>query len=265
MTGVDERPHPKPGGGADGVDLSPAPTVLIVDDDETLQGLIADFLERHGLKVFRAVDGASVDAIVDRNAVDVVVLDVMLPGEDGLSICKRLAGRHRARPAILILSAAGDDTDRIVGLELGADDYMSKPANPRELLARIRALRRRLSASPNTTDPARASTDEGYEFSGWTLSVWTHELKAPDGAPVLLSTSEFALLRAFLDHPRRVLTRDHLLHLVRGREAFTFDRAVDVQVSRLRRKLTEGRRVEGDLVRTVRNEGYMFVSAVKRA
>jgi two-component system OmpR family response regulator len=265
VTGVDERPHPKPGGGADGVDLSPAPTVLIVDDDESLQGLIADFLERHGLKVFQASDGSSVDAIVDGHTVDVVVLDVMLPGEDGLSICKRLAGRQEARPAILILSAAGDDTDRIVGLELGADDYMSKPANPRELLARIRALRRRLSTSAHFTDQAPAPGDEGYEFSGWTLSVWTHELKAPDGAPVPLTTSEFALLRAFLDHPRRVLTRDQLLHLVRGREAFAFDRAVDVQVSRLRRKLTAAHRAEGDLVRTVRNEGYMFIAVVKRA
>lgn len=264
MTSIDSRVFPKAEGLAVGVELRPAPTVLIVDDDETLQGLIGDFLERHGIRVLAAADGADVELLIDSHAVDVVVLDIMLPGEDGLSICRRLVARGETRPSILMLSAAGDDTDRIVGLEIGADDYLSKPANPRELLARIRALLRRFSpsASPKTDAP---STEGAYEFSGWSLSVWTHELKTPDGAPVALTTSEFSLLRAFLDHPRRVLTRDHLLNLVRGRESFSFDRAVDVQVSRLRRKFMAADPEHGDLVRTVRNEGYMFVSAVKKA
>ncbi|HUO22537.1 MAG TPA: response regulator [Caulobacteraceae bacterium] len=265
MTGVDESVHPRPEDGALGLGAALSPSVLIVDDDRTLQGLISDFLQRHGITVYCAASGAGVDALLAVRPVDVVLLDVMLPGEDGLSICRRLAARTEARPAILILSEAADETDRIVGLELGADDYVSKPANLRELLARIRALRRRFTP-PATGASLPAGSDDGlYEFSGWTLSVWTHELKTPDGDPVALTSSEFSLLRAFLEHPRRVLTRDQLLNLVRGRESFSFDRAVDVQVSRLRRKLLSADGREGDLVRTVRNEGYMFVSPVKKS
>jgi two-component system OmpR family response regulator len=264
VTGVDENTHPRPTEGALDVGGGLSPSVLIVDEDQALQGLIGDFLQQHGLRVYCASNGAGVDAMLAVRPVDVVVLDVMLRGEDGLSICRRLAARTHGRPAILILSAAADTTDRIVGLELGADDYVSKPANPRELLARIRALRRRFNAPTSSTVEGGANDDGGYEFSGWTLSVWTHELKTPDGEPVPLTSSEFALLRAFLEHPRRVLTRDQLLNLVRGRESFSFDRAVDVQVSRLRRKLIGADPREGDLVRTVRNEGYMFVSAVRK-
>jgi two-component system OmpR family response regulator len=265
VTSIDSRVFPRVEGPAAGVELRPSPTVLIVDDDETLQGLIGDFLERHGIRVLTAPDGTDIDLMIDSHAVNVVILEVMLPGEDGLSICRRLAARSESRPAILMLSAVADDTDRIVGLEIGADDYLSKPANPRELLARIRALLRRCSPALVTSGADMASADGAYEFSGWSLSVWTHELKTPDGAPVALTTSEFSLLRAFLDHPRRVLTRDQLLNLVRGRESFAFDRAVDVQVSRLRRKFMAADPERGDLVRTVRNEGYMFVSAVKKA
>jgi two-component system OmpR family response regulator len=265
VTGVDESVQPRPENGALGVGGGLTPSVLIVDDDQTLQGIIGDFLERHGLRVYRAANGAAVDAMLAVCSVDVVVLDVMLRGEDGLSICRRLAARTEGRPAILILSAAADTTDRIVGLELGADDYVSKPANPRELLARIRALRRRIALPMPATNDGGGGDDGVYAFSGWTLSVWTHELRTPEGQSVALTSSEFALLRAFLEHPRRVLTRDQLLNLVRGRESFSFDRAVDVQVSRLRRKLIGADRRDGDLVRTVRNEGYMFISAVKKA
>lgn len=236
-----------------------APRVLLVDDDEKLRQLIAGFLERHGMEVLPAADGAAADAILAKEPVDVVVLDVMLPGEDGLSICRRLTSTDEARPAVIMLSAAGEDTDRIVGLELGADDYLPKPANPRELLARIRALMRR------STPPAEPSTPYvGYEFSGWTLSIWARELQTPDGVVVPLTGSEFALLRTFVEHPREVLNRDRLLSLVRGRSSFAFDRAVDLQLSRLRRKLTAAYGEAGNLFRTVRNEGYIFVSAVRR-
>jgi two-component system OmpR family response regulator len=241
------------------VESKRAATVLLVDDDEKLRQLVAQFLERHGMEVFAVADGEGADAVLARQAVDVVILDVMLPGEDGLSICRRLTGGDEPRPAVIILSAAGEDTDRIVGLELGADDYLPKPANPRELLARIRALLRR--AVP-ATEPAPPFV--GYEFSGWTLSIWARELQTPDGVVVPLTGSEFALLRTFVEHPREVLDRDRVLSLVRGRSSFAFDRAVDLQLSRLRRKLTSAHGEAGNLFRTVRNEGYIFVSAVRR-
>jgi two-component system OmpR family response regulator len=236
------------------------PVVLLVDDDETLRQLIADFLEKHGMEVLPAADGPAADAVLARQAVDVVVLDVMLPGEDGLSICRRLTSREDVRPAVIMLSAAGEDTDRIVGLELGADDYLPKPANPRELLARIRALLRRSAPAPQENGAPHI----GYEFSGWTLSIWARELQTPDGVIVPLTGSEFALLRTFVEHPREVLNRDRVLQLMRGKSTFAFDRAVDLQLSRLRRKLTAAYGEAGNLFRTVRNEGYIFVSAVRR-
>jgi len=234
-------------------------TVLLVDDDEKLRQLVAQFLQSHGMEVFTAAGGKDADAVLARQTVDVVILDVMLPGEDGLSICRRLTGGDEPRPAVIILSAAGEDTDRIVGLELGADDYMPKPANPRELLARIRALMRRAGPTPESAAPFI-----GYEFSGWTLSIWARELQTPDGVVVPLTGSEFALLRTFVEHPREVLDRDRVLSMVRGRSTFAFDRAVDLQLSRLRRKLTAAHGEAGNLFRTVRNEGYIFVSAVRR-
>jgi two-component system OmpR family response regulator len=233
-------------------------TVLLVDDDEKLRQLVAGFLEKHGMEVLGAADGEAADAILARHSVDVVILDVMLPGEDGLSICRRLTGTDEPRPAVIILSAAGEDTDR---LELGADDYLPKPANPRELLARIRALLRR-ATSPPASDPTVPQV--GYEFSGWTLSVWARELQTPDGVIVPLTGGEFALLRTFVEHPREVLDRDRVLSLVRGRSSFAFDRAVDLQLSRLRRKLTAAYGEAGNLFRTVRNEGYIFVASVRR-
>jgi two-component system OmpR family response regulator len=231
-----------------------------VDDDEKLRQLVAEFLQRHGMDVLTAANGEGADAVLNRQTVDVVILDVMMPGEDGLSICRRITGTEGPRPAVIMLSAAGEDTDRIVGLELGADDYLPKPANPRELLARIRALlRRSVVAVPEPATPYL-----GYEFSGWTLSIWARELQTPDGVVVPLTGSEFALLRTFVEHPREVLDRDRVLSLVRGKSTFAFDRAVDLQLSRLRRKLTAAHGEAGNLFRTVRNEGYIFVSAVRR-
>jgi two-component system OmpR family response regulator len=184
-----------------------------------------------------------------------MVLDVMLPGEDGLSICRRMAGDG---PAIIMLSAMGEDTDRIVGLEIGADDYLPKPCNPRELLARVRAVLRRRQESKSDERQGGA-----LEFSGWRLDLVRRELRTPDGVVINLSSGEFSLLRAFVERPQRVLTRDQLLDFARGPETEAYDRAIDVQISRLRKKLDDGMGGQ-ELIRTIRNEGYMFNTKVTR-
>lgn len=227
--------------------------ILMVDDDPGIRDVVSDFLGRHGYAVETAADAREMDQALARGRVDLIVLDVMLPGEDGLAICRRLAGG--ATP-IIMLSAMGEDTDRIVGLELGADDYLPKPCNPRELLARVRAVLRRGDAQARSP-----STEAGYEFAGWRLDLVRRELRSPSGVVVNLSSGEFSLMRAFVERPQRVLTRDQLLELARGRDTEAFDRAIDVQISRLRRKLDDGGQT---LIRTVRNEGYMFTAKVKR-
>lgn len=230
--------------------------ILIVDDDSGIRDVIGDFLARHGYRVAEAQDARSMEAALAREPVDLVVLDVMMPGEDGLSLCRRLSGRPDA-PAIVMLSAMGEETDRIVGLELGADDYLPKPCNPRELLARIRAVLRR-RGEPRAADAAAATR----EFAGWRLDLVRRELRSPQGVIVNLSSGEFSLLRALVERPQRVLTRDQLLDLARGPETEAYDRAIDVQISRLRKKLDDGRGTE--IIRTIRNEGYMFSPKVAR-
>jgi two-component system OmpR family response regulator len=230
--------------------------ILMVDDDPGIRDVVADFLGRHGYEVETAADGREMDDALERGPVDLIVLDIMLPGEDGLAICRRLAAGPET-PPIIMLSAMGEDTDRIIGLEVGADDYLPKPCNPRELLARVRAVLRR-------TDQ-RVSPVSGFaqcEFAGWNLDLVRRELRSVHGVVVHLSSGEFGLLRAFVEHPQRVLTRDQLLELARGPESEAFDRAIDVQISRLRRKLDDGG--GQDLIRTIRNEGYMFTAKVKR-
>lgn len=230
--------------------------ILMVDDDPGIRDVVSDFLGRHGYKVETAADAREMDEALERGPVDLVVLDVMLPGEDGLAICRRLSVGESG-PPIIMLSAMGEDTDRIVGLEVGADDYISKPCNPRELLARVRAVLRRAEQRANPTP-----TSAGCEFAGWRLDLVRRELRSPQGVVVNLSSGEFSLLRAFVERPQRVLTRDQLLELARGPESDAFDRAIDVQISRLRRKLDDGG--GQDLIRTIRNEGYMFAPKVKR-
>jgi two-component system OmpR family response regulator len=230
--------------------------ILMVDDDPGIRDVVSDFLGRHGYRVETAADGREMDEVLDRGPVDLVVLDIMLPGEDGLTICRRLAGAE-APPPIIMLSAMGEDTDRIIGLEVGADDYLPKPCNPRELLARVRAVLRRVEQRP-----IGGSGVTGCEFAGWRLDLVRRELRSPPGVVVNLSSGEFGLLRAFVEHPQRVLTRDQLLELARGPASEAFDRAIDVQISRLRRKLDDGG--GQDLIRTVRNEGYLFTPRVKR-
>ncbi len=234
---------------------APASRIIVVDDDPGIRELVCDFLGRHGFDVEAAADAAGLARALLRPA-DLVVLDVMLPGEDGLQICRRLAASDG--PSIIMLSAMGEETDRIVGLELGADDYLPKPCNPRELLARVRAVLRR-----RETRTIEGPLGAQCEFAGWRLDLVRRELRSPEGVVVNLSGGEFSLLRTLVERPERVLTRDQLLDLARGPDSEAYDRAIDVQISRLRRKLDDGGR-GGELIRTVRNEGYMFMAKVIR-
>lgn len=231
--------------------------VLVVDDDPGIRDVVSDFLQKHGYSVETAGDSREMEKALARQPADLVVLDVMLPGEDGLAICRRLA--RPDGPAIIMLSAMGEDTDRIVGLELGADDYVPKPCNPRELLARVRAVLRRRREPRHGEE----RLDAACEFAGWRLDLVRHELRSPHSVVVNLSSGEFSLLRAFVERPQRVLTRDQLLEFARGPQSDAFDRAIDVQISRLRRKLEDGGGGQ-ELIRTVRNEGYMFMPKVSR-
>ena len=233
--------------------------VVIVDDDPGIRDVVGEFLGRHGFEVAEAADAAGLQRALAAAPADVIVLDVMLPGDDGLTICRRLAGQPEG-PAVIMLSAMGEETDRIVGLELGADDYLAKPCNPRELLARVRAVLRR-RAEPR----AGAGLDAACEFDGWRLDLVRRELKSPDGAMVNLSGGEFSLLRVFVENPQKVMTRDQLLDHARGPDSDAYDRAIDVQISRLRKKLDDGGGPGvGGLIRTVRNEGYVFTPKVLR-
>ena len=229
--------------------------ILITDDDPALRGLIRDFLAGHGYETFEADGGRAMLEILDREAIDVVVLDVMMPGQDGLTLARSLAGRSDI--AIIMVSALGSETDRIIGLEVGADDYLAKPISPRELLARIRAVLRRKS-----TPQAHDDQTKPYLFNGWNFDPVRRVLRDSENVIVSLSEGEFSLLQVFVERPQRVLSRDQLLEYSRGADSDAFDRAVDTQVSRLRRKLSL--RGSGELIRTIRSEGYMFMPTVQR-
>lgn len=229
--------------------------VLVVDDDAGIREVMAGYLGSHGLHVDTAADAVSMERVLARNPVDLVLLDVLMPpGEDGLSVCRRLSGRQG--PAVILMSAMGSEVDRIVGLELGATDYVAKPCNPRELLARVRAVLRRTCVGPVTTRGVNV------RFAGWELDLLARSLRAPDGAFVDLTGGEYALLRAFVENPQRVLNRDELLDLVMGEMTDAFDRAIDVQICRLRKKMNL--QTAPELIRTIRHEGYMFTTKVTR-
>ena len=232
----------------------PRPHILIVDDDREIRDLTARFLRRHGFRATPAANGREMDTHLAEGRFDLVVLDLMMPGEDGLSICRRL--RAQGSVPIVMVTALGEETDRIVGLEMGADDYVPKPFNPRELLARIRAVLRR-SAAETAEAPERGL----LRFAGWTLDRAARDLRDPSGEPVTLTAGEFDLLVALAERPQRVLSRDRLLDLTRGRETVPFDRSVDVQLSRLRRKI-EADPANPTLIKTVRGGGYVFAAEV---
>jgi len=237
----------------------PADHILLVDDDPGIRDVVGEFLNQHGFSVEAVADGREMERAIERRKPDLVVLDLMLPGEDGLSLCRRL--RRPGGPAVIMLSAMGEETDRIVGLELGADDYLPKPCNPRELLARIRAVLRRRREPPDDAEILGAAC----AFAGWRLDLVRRELHSPRNIVVNLSGGEFTLLRAFVEHPGRILTRDQLLDYARGPQSDAFDRAIDVQISRLRKKLEDGAAPQDmELIRTVRNEGYLFTPKVTR-
>lgn len=230
--------------------------LLIVDDDPEIRQLLSSYLLKNGYRVSTAADGGQMGMLLAVGDVDLVILDLMLPGEDGLTLCRDL--RARSTLPIIMLTARGDDLDRILGLEMGADDYLAKPFNPRELLARIRGVLRR-----TRTLVVDQETVRRYRFAGWLLEVGTRHLISPDDVVTPLGSGEFRLLRAFLEHPLRVLNRDQLMDLTQGREATPFDRSIDVQISRLRRRLGDDPR-QPEIIKTVRNEGYQLAASVTR-
>ncbi|QPC98880.1 response regulator [Qipengyuania soli] len=231
-------------------------TLLLVDDERSLREPLAEYLTRQGFVVHEAESAAAARTRLTQDPPDLVLLDIMMPGEDGLSLCRHLV-ESRHLPVIL-LTARGEAMDRIVGLEIGADDYVTKPFEPRELVARIRSVLRRAERPTQPQDVELA-----YRFEGWTLDPLKRRLTDPEGALIPISTAEFRMLRAFCDHPRQVLDRDRLLDMVQGREAQLFDRAVDNQVSRLRRKLEVDSR-NPLLIQTVRGGGYRLAADVTR-
>ena len=234
-----------------------APTrLLLVDDEAALREPLAEYLTRQGFSVTQAASAAQARSLIKAELPELVLLDIMMPGEDGLSLCRHLADAH-AIPTIL-LTAKGEATDRIVGLEIGADDYVVKPFEPRELVARIRSVLRR-----SAKGGAVPAEDELFEFERWQLDPLKRRLTDPEGAVVSISSVEFRLLLAFLEHPRQVLDRDRLLDMVQGREAHLFDRAVDNQVSRLRRKIEADQRNPA-MIQTVWGGGYMLAADVRR-
>lgn len=234
------------------------PCIAVVEDDAPIRALVTRLLDEEGFATAPCGDGADLDRALARGRVDLVVLDRMLPGEDGLSICRRLRHAWPELP-ILMVTARGDDIDRILGLEMGADDYLPKPFNPRELVARARAILRRTRPTTHATPPP----SERYAFAGWTLDIGSRSLTHPSGRSVELTGGEFDLLRALVTRAQRVLNRDQLLDWTRGRSAEPFDRTIDVQLSRLRRKLGDDPRAPR-LIRTVRGGGYVFSAPVER-
>ena len=235
------------------------PHILVVDDDREIRDLLSKFLERQGMRVTAARDAKEARRLWPLGRYHLVVLDLMLPGESGLDLARWL--RAEASVPIVMLTAMAEETDRIVGLELGADDYLGKPFNPRELLARIRAVLRRASGDAGAASkepPAKA-----IRFAGWVLEPARRRLLNPDGAEVPLTGGEYELLQVLVERPNRVLTRDMLMDLLRGRQAGPFDRAIDVAVSRLRRKLEDDGR-NPSLIKTVRGGGYVLAANVER-
>ena len=230
--------------------------VLLVDDDPQTRLLVARFLRAQGFRVTAVAEGAAMRAALAAATVDLVILDVMLPGTSGLELCREL--RERSDVPIVMLTARGEEADRIAGLELGADDYLPKPFNPLELLARVNAVLRRAAG------PRVGARRRRYRFAGWTLDAARRELSDPTGVAIDLSTGEFDMLLAFVESPRKVLSRDHLLDSAKNRVPTGFDRVIDVQISRLRKKIEAEPGAEA-MIKTVRGIGYMFLPSVERA
>ena len=238
--------------------MSARPHLLLVDDEAAIREPLGQYLQRAGFRVSEAGNAADARKILAGSAIELVVLDIMMPGEDGLSLCRSI--REQGELPVILLTARTEETDRIVGLEMGADDYVLKPFSPRELVARIKTILRRAGNGTARETQASASL---YRFEGWTLSADDWTLSGPDEVAIPLSTADYRLLHAFVTHPRQVLSRDQLLDLTQGREAHAFDRSIDNQISRLRRKLEDDAR-SPTLIKTVWGVGYMFAADVAR-
>jgi two-component system OmpR family response regulator len=238
--------------------MTKLPHILVVEDDREISTLIARYLRANDYRVMVTGHGRDIDDLMQESRIDLVVLDLMLPGENGLSICKRL--RTKNHIPIIMLTARGDEVDRILGLEMGADDYLSKPFNPRELLARIRAVLRR--SAINAHEPAIGA--RVLTFLGWRIDRALRELSSPSNTRVALTDAEFALLQVLCERPGRILSRDQLLDLTQGRSAGAFERSIDILVSRLRRKI-EADPHQPSIIKTVRSGGYLFTPAVEAA
>jgi two-component system, OmpR family, response regulator len=233
--------------------------ILIVDDDLEIRQLLVGYLTRNGFDAVPAANGREMWQALERHAIDLVVLDLMLPDADGLTLCRDL--RAKSNLPVLMLTARGEETDRILGIEMGADDYLVKPFSPRELLARIKGILRRTRALPPNLKP---DAQRCLVFAGRRLDTATRVLTGADGVATPLSGAEYRLLRILLDHPNRVLNRDQLVELIHGREADPYDRSIDVQISRLRQRLQDDGR-ESRLIKTVRGEGYVLAATVAGA
>jgi two-component system, OmpR family, response regulator len=237
--------------------MNDRPHLLIVDDDREIRGLLAQYLEKHDFRTTAVPDGKEMRRVLERSHVDLLVLDLMLPGEDGLSLCRELRGRSQV--PIIMLTARGEDVDRIVGLELGADDYVAKPFNPRELLGRIKAVLRRSAHAPRDPSPDSVRC---FAFGGWRLDTVTRTLSDAAGKEVALSGAEYRLLAVLLAAGNRVLTRAQLTEILRGRDADPFDRSIDVRISRLRQILGDDARAP-QIIKTVYGEGYVIGVSVE--
>ena len=231
--------------------------ILIVDDDAEIRSLLSNYLQKNGYRTTSVAEGKGMLTALDSGRVDLIVLDLMLPGDDGLVLCRNL--RVRSDIPVIMLTARGEDMDRILGLEMGADDYLPKPFNPRELLARIKSILRRAKALPGNREIDAAAR---VNFAGWALDAISRQLVSPQGMVVPLSGSEYRLLQIFLNHPNRILSRDQLMDLMRGRGTDPFERSIDVQVSRLRHRLADDAK-EPAIIKTVRGEGYILSAQVE--
>ena len=240
------------------MDSTSAPHILVIDDDPSIRDLVVEYLSKNDMRVSAGASGREMFEVFDREAIDLVLLDLKLPGEDGMQLARSL--RERATVPIVLLTGRNEEADRVMGLELGADDYVTKPFSPRELLARVRAVLRRYQVQ--ATLPERDNTRRAFRFSGWELNLRTRRLMSSDGSPLELSNGEFSLLSAFCRAPRRVLTRDQLLSMSRLHEAEVYDRTIDVQIRRLRSKI-ERDPANPVLIVTERGAGYVLASEVE--
>lgn len=231
--------------------------ILIVDDDLDIRTLLAEYLEVYGCTTLLAADGQEMWEVINRHPVNLIVLDLNLPGRDGLTLCREL--REKSDLPIIMLTARTAPFDRVLGLEMGADDYVCKPFEPRELLSRIRSVLRRFNSPSNER---KSDAINRIQFAGWILDLVTRHLINPQGVIVSISGSEYRLLKIFLDSPNQILNRDHILNLTQGRDADPFDRSIDIQVSRLRQKLEEDSK-DPQIIKTVRNEGYILATQVQ--